>query len=237
MGYQEPDRNIPYKGRPHMGITARTYIPLFRHQPGTTPVHRCPAGIKVLVLMTLTVLVFSGNRPLLAGASVFVLAAALVARLSAGSLMRLFRIMLFYGLFIALVRITGKARSTWLHELQETAVYLWKLATVFTAGMVFFESTTAVAIHTLLSRIRTTCTRILHISLPDFPRAFSLMLLFIPRIFDTWTGLSRAWDARGGNLGKSLPGGIRKLVTLVPLLIISLLDVAATTDRAVRNRS
>lgn len=220
-----------------MGVRSRTYIPLFRHQPGTTLIHRCPAGIKVLVLMILTVLVFSGDRLLLGSATAVVLTAAAVSRLSAGAFLRLVRIMLFYGIFIAIVRIPGKERSSWLFELAETGLYLWKLATVFTAGMVFFETTTGITVHRLLEHIRTALMRIVPVPLPDFPRAFSLMLLFIPRIFDSWTALSRAWDARGGSLKRSLPRAIRKLVTLVPLLIISLLDVAATTDRAVRNRS
>jgi len=220
-----------------MAVRGRTYVPLFRHQPGTTPVHRCPAGIKVLALMLLTILVFSGNRLFLASATGCVLAAAAISRLSAGALMRLVRIILFYGIFIAFVRIPGKERSTWVYELSETGIYLWKLAVVFTAGMVFFETTTGVAIHALLTRIRRALMRVFPVPLPNFPRAFSLMLLFIPRIFDSWTTLSRAWDARGGNVHRTLPSGMRKLVTLVPLLIISLLDVAATTDKAVRNRS
>lgn len=222
-----------------MGVRSRVYLPLFRHQPGATLAHRCPAGIKLAVLITVTILIFSGNWYLLGGATIFVLAAAAVSRLRGESLLRLVRSIVFYGIFIAAVRILGKERSTWIHELSETGRYLWKLAVVFTAGMVFFETTTGIAIHGVLAAVRLTLMKIIpgSVTIPDFPRAFSLMLLFIPRIFDSWTTLSRAWDARGGSIRKTLPAGIRKLVTLVPLLVISLLDVAATTDRAVRNRS
>ena len=222
-----------------MAVTGRCYLPLFRHQPGNTIVHRLPAGVKLIILMVLTILVFSGNRHFLIGAGGVTLLAAAVSRLRIAALLRLLKIVLFYGIFIAIVRIAGKERSTWMYELSGTLMYLWKLATVFTAGMVFFETTTGVAVHGVLSSVRNALSRLVPgtIRIPDFPRSFSLMLLFIPRIFDSWTALSRAWDARGGSLKRSLPAGVRKIITLVPLLIISLLDVADTTDRAIRNRS
>ena len=113
-----------------MGVRSRVYLPLFRHQPGATLAHRCPAGIKLAVLITVTILIFSGNWYLLGGATIFVLAAAAVSRLRGESLLRLVRSIVFYGIFIAAVRILGKERSTWIHELSETGRYLWKLAVV-----------------------------------------------------------------------------------------------------------
>jgi len=222
-----------------MGVTGRFYIPLFRHQPGTSLVHCTPAGIKLLFLMGLTMLVFSGNPMLLWASTGFVLAAVVTARVRLEALLRICRIIVFYGFFIGAVRIIGKDRSVYLRELTQTGIYLWKLSVVFLAGMTFFETTSGIAIHFVLTDIRNAIIRIIPAAarLPDFPRSFSLMLIFIPRIFETWTELSRSWDSRQGTPKRSIRAATHKLITLLPLLVIALLDVAATTDKAVRNRS
>lgn len=222
-----------------MGVTRRFHPPLFRHQPGTSRVHRAPAGLKLIVIMIITVLVFSGNPQLLCGATAFVFAAVIIARVRLEALLRILRIIVFYGFFIAAVRIIGKDTSTYMYELAQTGYYLWKLSVVFLAGMTFFETTSGIAIHFVLTDIRNTTIRIIPAAtrLPDFPRSFSLMLLFIPRIFETWAELSRSWDSRQGIPKRSIRAAAYKLTTLLPLLVIALLDVAATTDKAVRNRS
>lgn len=222
-----------------MGITGRQYIPLFSHQPGTTLIHRTPPGIKLLHLIALTVLVFSGKLTLLWVATGFVLACVVTARVRIDALLRISRVIIFYGFFIAAVRIIGKETNVYVQEFSATGLYLWKLSVVFLAGMTFFETTSGIAIHFVLTDIRNATIRIIPAAalLPDFPRSFSLMLLFIPRIFETWTDLSRSWDSRKGTSKRTINSAVYKLITLLPLLVIALLDVAATTDRAIRNRS
>lgn len=138
---------------------------------------------------------------------------------------------------------------------ERNGLYLLRLAAALLAGTVFYETTGTLAIRdaldTMLSPAARAIDRMRRKDRSGAPRmnarsiAFQLTLtiIFIPRVFASWTALNRAWDARGGKAGKHELRQIwrrhvwRRLTALVPALIMLLLESARDTARAMENRS
>lgn len=221
---------------------------LFAYRPGTTPVHRAHAGIKLVIYCAFSVAAFAsapGLSPtaLLGALSAFLTVLALLARTPAGTVGRNAGILFWYALFILAFRIAGKEVSpeALRGELVFSGLYIWRLALVLFAGSVFYETTPNLEIRHTLSAFQRNIGRpfglTLPFRLPDAGFLLSLTITFIPRVFETWTALELSWAARGGNRRRGLAGAVRKTAVLVPLLVSALLAVAADTDRAIRNRT
>jgi len=223
--------------------------PLFRYRPADTPVHRLPAGLKLAGMFLVTVAVFSAGLPGLLASSAALAFLALLARIPASVHLRNLRILLSYALFILAFRLAGTGfEAAFLRRmLGETGTYLWQLSAVLLAGTLFYETTGTLEIRHCLAAVQLFFQRLANrllrtfdrpeAELPDIAFLLSLTISFIPRIFEAWTDLTRAWDARGGTLHRGLSGAWKRCTVLVPLLIAKLLSVAADTDRAIRNRS
>ncbi len=223
----------------------KEYPSLFTYKSGTTILHRTSAKVKLPVMMALTVLLFiAGIRQLLL-LSLFLTILALLARLPLSVFAAHVRILFWYTLMTVVFRFAGKPLipSILLPALRETALYIWQLALVLLTGTLFYETTSTLEIrHTLTGVQRAFERAVKRIfknkgTLPDIGFLLSLTITFIPRIFDAWTSLNRAWDARGGNLHAGLRASWRKFSVLIPSLFIKLLAMASDTDRAIRNRS
>lgn len=225
---------------------------LFAYRPGTSALHHTPAGIKFPVLLGITMAVFSGPWQSVAVSSVLVFLAALLARLETRGRGSALRLLCMWALFIAFFRIIGKPLNAdaLLGELQETGLYTWRLGVVMLAGAVFYETTSGLeirdafakaedlinALFSFVHRLSPLRRSISSPRLPQIAFLLSLTIVFIPRIFDAWSGLERAWTARGG-ASKGFRAGFQKISALLPLLVIRLLALASDTDRAIRNRS
>lgn len=225
---------------------------LFRYTARETPIHRVPAGIKLVAMLACTVGVFAGDPGLLVGISVALAGLAFVARVSRVALIRSAGVILWYAVFILVFRLTGKPvqADVWLAEFRATGLYLWQLSDVLLAGTIFYETTGTLDIfHALGTAQRTVrggmnrlCRRFIGKELPeqstiDIALLLSLTISFIPRIFRAWDDLGRAWNARGGNLRKTPINTLKSYAILLPLLVERLLIVAVDTDRAIRNRT
>lgn len=224
---------------------------LFGYRPGTTPLHRLPAHVKLAALLPCTAAIFALPVPFLAGASAVLFVLALTARIPFRVFLRNTRVIFLYGILVALFRFAGKPwdGAVWLREAAESALYLWQLFLVMLAGTLFYETTSTLAIaHALedLQRwvsglinraVRCTGNKASLPRIPDVAFLLSLTITFIPRIFDTWALLGDAWDARGGSAHRGPAAAVRRVSVLVPLLVSKLLALAADTDRAIRSRS
>jgi energy-coupling factor transporter transmembrane protein EcfT len=225
---------------------------LFSYRSGTTFVHKTPAGIKFILLICLTVAVFTaGNIPLEA-ASILLVVFFLAARVPVKVFFYNFRVLFWYSVMIYFFRFAGKPYEPDLfgQEMAETGRYVWQIAAVLVAGTIFYETTSSLEIRYFFSSVQSAIQqgidslfhRILRkklksSGLPDIALLLSLTITFIPRIFEAWTTLNHAWDARGGNAHKNPAGAFRRFSVLVPALLTKLFAVAFDTDRAVRNRS
>lgn len=202
-----------------------------------TPVHRAPALLKLAIMLAVTAIVFSGITASLAVTSALIALVTVLAKTSAGTIARNVKIVFWYGIFVAVFRIAGKPleSSILLAEIRASAYYIWQLAVILLAGSVFFETTGTTEIGHALSSLQKAVRW--KAPLPDIAFLLSLTIGFIPRIFDAWVSLDKAWTARGGSLHRGIGGAFRRITTLVPLLVIRLMAIAADTDRAIRNRS
>ncbi len=225
-------------GRATVSVKADRFIPLFRYTPRSSPVHRTPAPIKMLLLLALAPAVFFGPTALLATLTALLAILFPLARVGGRVILRSFGFILKYGIFVLAFRLVGKSLrpEILLSELRESLFYLWRLSSILMAGTIFYESTSGSEIRRALSLPRTFLIRI-HPSLsrlPDIAFELSLTIIFIPRVFEVWTNLDRAWAARGG---AHSAGRLRKMRILLPLLVIQLFEMAGTTARAISNRS
>lgn len=224
---------------------------LFGYRPGDSPIHRIPAHIKLAALLPCTAAVFALGIPALAGLTVVMLVLSLAAGITFPVFLRNTRIILIYGILVALFRFTGKPLNgePWLAEAAESALYLWRLFLVMLTGTLFYETTSTLEIRhaladfqewvsALLSRaVKLTGIKVKSPELPDIAFLLSLTFTFIPRIFATQALLEDAWDARSGKAHRNPVAAIRRVTVLIPLLVSKLLALAADTERAIRNRS
>jgi energy-coupling factor transporter transmembrane protein EcfT len=226
-------------------VKHRNLPPLFAWRAANTPIHALPAGIKFFALALVTIPVFSESPVILGAVSAGIVITALLARLSFANLLHNARFLAGYGLFIALFRILGRPFTAALasESVSGALYYIWQLAAILVAGSVFYETTAATEISQFLARLQRLIERAISkilcrpVDFPDIAFLLSLTITFIPRVFSAWSALNLAWEARGGTLQKGLRAALRRTVTLVPLLVISLLSVAENTAYAIRNRS
>lgn len=230
----------------------RRLPPLFAYRSAATPLHRVPAGIKLAAMCALTPVAFAIPLRYLALMGLMLGILFAISRTELKTILRNIAILFWYALFIAVFRITGKPLNTEviLRELTLTGTYIARLAVVLAIGTLFYETTSTLEIKRVLERVQTAVARPFApvrsrvsrftgrtIEFPNMALLLSLTISFIPRIFDVWTALTIAWEARGGSTHRGISGSWRRLTTLVPLLVVRLLSIAADTDRALRNRS
>ena len=226
------------------------FDPLFRYRPADTVVHRIPALIKLAGLAAVGFCVFLPNTAFPIACGLALIALALIARIPLAAHRQNARILFWYALGILFFRFVGPLpdAAALKQDLAESGLYLFRLALAVLAGTVFYETTSALEIRHAIYRAQDALARVASRLLParlspaqrrypDVAFLLSLSISFIPRIFDAWSRLNRSWDARGGARDRSPRGTVKRLTTLIPLLIVTLLDLAAETDRALQNRS
>jgi biotin transport system permease protein len=202
-----------------------------------TLLRKIPALVKLACMLVLTVVVFLDSPTTVFIACAFIAVSALLASLSVQTWLAILKTILMYGIFIALFRVIGKPLELEVikNELIATAEYLFRLSCILVAGIVFYTTTGMTDISIALSSIQRKLGW--NDRLPDIALLLSLTVGFVPRILQTWKSLERSWNARGGSLLRGFPGAWKRMTTLIPLLVICLLAVAADTDKAIRSRS
>jgi len=220
-----------------------------------SPLRRIPAIAKLAFMLVVSFLAFANPLIIPAYTGIALVFLALFARLPISLHLKNIKILMWYTVFIVVFRFAGPlpTLAAWRTGLFDSGIYIGRLALVLLAGTIFYETTSTLeirhalysiqgALYSLGSRIfpkkgRNDPSRDIPSPDPDIALLFSLTISFIPRIFATWSSLNLAWNARGGNLDRGIVGAWRRSTILVPLLIVSLLEVASVTDRAIRNRS
>jgi energy-coupling factor transporter transmembrane protein EcfT len=96
----------------------------------------------------------------------------------------------------------------------------------FSAGALLFSVTTMCEIRRSLS----SAEKFFHLEKLRISLAISLMLGFIPRFFAIWEDTELAWKSRCGK------NGIRKVITIVPIIMDRLMAKAAETAEALESR-
>jgi biotin transport system permease protein len=200
-------------------------VTLALYVPRDSPVHRAPAGWKLLALAGLSVLVFAvPTLPVVGGALAAVAVLGLfVARLPAVALARQARAVLWWlvGLFLLHWILT---------DLTTGAVTVVRLLTLVLAAAVVTATTRVTAMVAVVERI---CRPLEWVGVRParIGLVIAMALRFIPLITDRADRIREAQAARGGTVR-----GIRGLTTTVVPLLVQVLQLAHTVSEALDAR-
>jgi biotin transport system permease protein len=200
-------------------------VTLALYVPRDSPVHRAPAGWKLLALAGLSVLVFAvPTLPVVGGALAAVAVLGLfVARLPAVALARQARAVLWWlvGLFLLHWILT---------DLTTGAVTVVRLLTLVLAAAVVTATTRVTAMVAVVERI---CRPLEWVGVRParIGLVIAMALRFIPLITERADRIREAQAARGGTVR-----GIRGLTTTVVPLLVQVLQLAHTVSEALDAR-
>lgn len=238
------------------GLRADPGVP-FGYRGGGSPLHRFPAGLKLLALLVLSAAAFSSIPGLLA-AALLTVAAARAARLRLRELFRGCRSLLTLAFFILIfqtidpgapgialgaITVFGLALPPFTIPFISTEGFFagflsgLRIMVSFAAGSLLFAVTTMGELRRSLGRaeqaIAGLFVREKKAGKHRYSRVslgLSLMLGFIPRFFELWETVNLARDARAGKRG---PG---RLMAVIPLVTERLMETAAETAEALEAR-
>lgn len=181
--------------------------------PGAGPVHRAPAGIKLLVLAGGSVLLFVlASWPVVLGGLAFVLAAGLgLARLPAATLWRQVRTVLWFLLALLVVHVVVDG---WREGLDSGGLAVVRLLTLVLAAAVVTATSRVSAMVAVVEQV---CgpLRLVGVRPARIGLLVAMTLRFIPVIGERVDRIREAQAARGG----SVRGPRALAVTVVPLLV------------------
>jgi biotin transport system permease protein len=231
----------------------------YAYRSGSSPLHRCPAGPKLLGLLAVSAGAFS-SIPGLAAAAAVVLIGALAAGIRPRELLRGARPVLLPAALTALVRAfrfgtpgPGPGAAGLSLPVPDAAGFAGGLhqglcfVVSFAAGALLFGVTTTQELRDSLGRLEIAAAALCAApgrffrggkgTAPRKPRTFSgfslglsLMLGFIPRFFEIWESANLAFDARAGKKG------LGRLAVLVPLTVERMMETAGETAGALESR-
>jgi biotin transport system permease protein len=198
----------------------------FGYRPGNSPLHRCPALVKLLGVLLLSVFAY-GSLPALGIAALGIGAAAAAAGIRPWDLLRGGRPLLFLALFFFFLRVIKFDRPFFRLEPAEITGALTQALSMmvsFAGGALLFAVTTMKELRDSLGGRRTRRRGF------RFGLALSLMLGFLPRFFEIWEETSLACEARGAG------GGIRRLLLVIPPVTERMIEKALDTALALEGR-
>jgi biotin transport system permease protein len=200
-------------------------VTLALYVPRASPVHRTPAGLKLLALAGLGVLVFAvPTLPVAAGALAGVVAAGLlVARLPARLLARQTRAVAVWlvALFVVHALVT---------DVETGAMTVLRLLALVLAAAVVTATTRVTAMVAVVERV---CAplRFVGVRPGRIGLVLAMALRFIPLVAERAERIREAQAARGGAVR-----GVRGLTTTVVPLLVQVLQLAHTVSEALDAR-
>jgi len=218
------------------------------YRAGKSPLHRCPAGIKLVLLLALSAAPVFG-LPAAAGAAALILAGAFSAKISLRSLFAGSKPLVIMLLFFAVIRALGAGQpesdAQGTIHFGKTAIDLAGLQSglylaagiliCYSAAALFFTITTVTEIRHSLSKAEIAVISIFRKRRQDpyqgrFSLSLALMLGFLPRFFEHWENARLAARARG------CTGGFRQITAILPLVTERMIEAAAETAEALESR-
>jgi len=202
------------------------------YRKGSTPLHRMPAGAKLVFLFFLSLAAFiPGPEPrslvILLGLSLILILLSIIAGMCPKELLHGSGPLFLIVLSVFLIRVVGFSPPGFSFAgLFDTLLFCIRIGAAFAAGTLLFSVTTPGEIMKSLSRAETA----LGIKRLKLGLSLSLMLAFLKYFFEIWEDLNLAWKSRGGK------NNLSHLVKLIPLLIEKMMIKAAETALAMEAR-
>ena len=197
------------------------------YRKGFSPLHRTPAGVKLIFLLALSLAAFFPSFIVLSIIALILITLSIVAGIGPLALLRgsgpLFFVVIGVFFFQA---FEFSPLGFNLQGLRESIVFCVRIGLAFAAGALLFAVTTPGEIRKSLSRAEAA----LHLEKLNLSLSISLMLGFLPRFFEIWESLNLAWKSRGG---RNTP---RRLTVLIPLALERMMQKAGETAEALEAR-
>jgi biotin transport system permease protein len=203
----------------------------FGYRPGNSPLHRCPAPVKLLAVFLLSIFAYGSVPGLVTGAAGIAVAAR-AAGIRLRQLLRGSRPVLFLALCFLLLRVIelepGEAPFFRINTGGIPGGLTQSLSMVvsFAGGALLFAVTTMGELRDSLEK----AVKGLPFPLCRFGLALSLTLGFLPRFFEIWESADMAWRARGGR------GSVARMAALMPQAVERMLETAFNTAEALEAR-
>jgi energy-coupling factor transporter transmembrane protein EcfT len=203
------------------------------YRSGTSFLHVCPGGIKLLFLLTLSASPLLG-LPAMSAAAVFVVCCAVTAGIRPWELLAGSKpLAITLALMTAVRALHTDPVSLNPGGLAEGLVFSAGILVSFSAASLFFSVTTMAELRRSLESVellfRPSKSRTLR-RRGRLSLAITLMLGFLPRFFELWEGAETAVKARACN------GRIRRIITILPLVTERMIETAAETAEALEAR-
>ena len=210
---------------------------LFQYTPKNTYIHRLPAGIKFCALCLSSFTLYGAAQKLLAVYAVCLLLVCICAKLSASTLQKNIRFLCVYALVIFVIKVLGvPLTATVLVPLAiETGFFIERLTLILFAASVFYETTSKLELFTLCETIERFIRKEKYTG--AFSALFTITLMCIPQVFETWAQLTYAYTARTPQQKRGLLNAYQQTAALLPALIENLLRFALTAEQALKNRT
>jgi len=198
----------------------------FGYRPGKTPLHRVPAGLKLVGVIIISALAFASLYGL-AASVLLILAASAAARVPPPALLKGSKTLVILSLCVILLK-------TITLNFFEGLLAGVRIFVPFAAAALLFSVTTTRELRLSLALIENGVIRLFfprRKHAPFFSLGISLMLGFIPRFFEIWDDANLACDSR------SCKRGLRRLCLLIPLVTERMIEASANTALALEARA
>jgi ABC-type cobalt transport system, permease component CbiQ and related transporters len=217
-------------------------VPLFSYKHGSSLVHRLDARIKLLLIFAGGYAVFS----LPPVPCVLCMAAVCIVSLSAGftpaeQLVQLkpaaYYACLLYSISLITAVLARIPFPSLLRPQRSDIDLTLRLALAVQFTGLLYRTTSSLELRTALEQTEDAVRKLFRIRDQNstmsfhFSEALSLLLVFIPQVFDVWQEIYRTWRARNGR------GGLRSLPVLFPVFISVCMKRSYLTALALRSRS
>lgn len=202
---------------------------LFCYQAGNSFLHNLDAWKKLIFLFIASVGSFYLSFSISIVIIFLLLFCFLTTKLSFKNMIKDLSPVLYYAfLLYTTTAITNRNFAIQFADI----VLLLRLTIMMQISSLLFRTTTSLQLKSGLETIESAIRKVLHLKQKTtFSQTFSFFLLFLPRTFEIWNNISRAWAARGGK------NNIKKIFTLMPILLSLSIHKAWLTARAAQNRS
>ena len=202
------------------------YTP-WSYQKSNSPLHRAPAGIKLVFLLVISLASFFPNLIVLAAIIFIIFLLSFAAGIGPAALLRGSGPLLLVFLGVFLVQAVEFSPLGFNQDgLYEAIIFCIRIAAAFSAGALLFSVTTPGEIRKSLNKAEAFLRlRKLNLSL-----YLSLMLAFLPRFFEIWEDLNLSYKSRAGKKNLS------RLVIVISLAIERMMEKAAETAEALEAR-
>ncbi|MDR3138146.1 MAG: hypothetical protein LBT95_00570 [Treponema sp.] len=220
----------------------------YAYCPGSSSLHRLPAGLKLFLFLSLSFSAFFFSLPGLLGGGALLVLGALSAGIRPGELLRGARHLVTMVLFVLAFRsfrlfppaftVPGfmagiRFAATILLSFAGASLF-FKVTTMteFRESLAGAERFLAYPLICLVKPLRQEWARRLRYRLerPRLSLGIALLLGFLPQFFEIWHTVSGAYTVRAGKKG------ISRIIALVPMVTEGMMERAAETARALEAR-